>query len=366
MYLRFSLLFVLSIFLIGCGGSSSRVNTPNPPSIQVPTPPGAQMLGSISNVQALASCPTGFSSGYKCSQATVSCPGTADIQVTYGVQLVSGSKGTVVFHSGSGGTTPSNSGTAASYASAGYSLVNLAWASQWEDTGLAQKNVGTAACRPATIISYIFGNVAPSGAKCAQGFSGGSAALAYALAWYGADSYLDKVQLVSGPVFSDIALGCQVPPPPPVTVCPPGQFGCQPGDTFQASLSYLSGAATLAGQISGDASCGQSTPTSTASATNWKAQSIVDGTSKRSFTHPKTSISGWVCDNGLNNSGAQGNIYFQQFTSASQALSFLVVPVNNCSGAEGTEAGFTPSGVDVPTAMLSDMTDPVQGCVLNH
>src|SRR5581483_9850 len=253
MYIRFSLLFVLSAVLAGCGGGSSpSPSTPTPP---IPTPPGAQMLGSVSQVQALPSCPSGFSSGYQCSQATVSCPGTADIQVTYGVQQTAGSKGTIILHSGSGGTTPFQGTAAQLYASAGYSLVTLAWASQWEDTGVATKSVATAACRPATLFSYIAQNVATSGPKCAEGFSGGSAALAYALAWYGADSYLDKVQLVSGPVFSDIAEGCMVPQASPVTVCASGQFGCVPGDTFTASPSYLSMSAVLLGQISGDATC---------------------------------------------------------------------------------------------------------------
>ena len=57
---------------------------------------------------------------------------------------------------------------------------------------------------------------------CAQGFSAGSGALGYALAWYGAatsaEYHLDKVALLSGPVFSDIEQGCEDPIPPPQTV----------------------------------------------------------------------------------------------------------------------------------------------------
>jgi hypothetical protein len=314
-------------------------------------------------VQALSSCPAGFLAGSQCSSAIVTCPGTADIQVTYGVLTGAPGKGTILIHGGSGGTEPYNGMVSPLYQAAGYSLIQLAWATQWEDTGLSTKNVGMAACRPATLLSYLANDVAPSGPKCALGNSAGSAAMGYSLAWYGASTYLDKVQFSSGPVFSDISQGCQVPSPGPQTICPAGQFGCEAGDTFTDSPSYDPSSATNVGVITGDASCGSGTSSSSTSIASWKAQSIVDGTTTRTFAYPDTSLSGWICDNGENNSAAQANIYFQQFTNSSQAASFLVVPVSSCSGPEGVGSGFTPSGTDVPTAMLSDITDPVNGCV---
>lgn len=325
---------------------------------------GGPKLGNVSQVQALRSCPAGFSPGAQCSQATVSCPNTADIQVTYGVQQGSGTKGTVVMVSGSGGTLPFNGAVVPLYTEAGYSLITFAWSSDWQDTGLAAKNIATAACRPATLLNYLLQN--GRGAKCAHGDSGGAAAIGYALAWYGASSYLDKVQLVSGPVFSDVEQGCEVPPPPPMTVCPAGQFGCERGDTFQDTLSYDSAAAMYAQQITGQTGCAGNARTSSASNTAWKAMSIVDGTTQRSFSYPKTALSGWVCDNGINNSAAEGNIFFQQFTSSSQIANLLLVPVSNCTGAEDVDTGFTPNGMFVPTAMLNDMTDPVNGCMVRH
>src|SRR2546423_14143085 len=64
---------------------------------------------------------------------------------------------------------------------------------------------------------------------CAQGSSAGSAAIAYALAWYGAgDStvqnggYLDNVELLAGPPLSDIYEGCEYPRDGAVTVCGTG------------------------------------------------------------------------------------------------------------------------------------------------
>ncbi len=61
---------------------------------------------------------------------------------------------------------------------------------------------------------------------CAQGDSAGSAAVVYSMTYYGAASYLYNVELISGPVLSDIKQGCQEPAPnDPVTVCPAGQNG---------------------------------------------------------------------------------------------------------------------------------------------
>jgi len=45
---------------------------------------------------------------------------------------------------------------------------------------------------------------------CAQGEARGSAQIAYSLALYGSGTYLDKVELLSGPVLSDLEQGCEV------------------------------------------------------------------------------------------------------------------------------------------------------------
>lgn len=320
-------------------------------------------LGSVSNITSLASCPAGFPTGAQCSQATVSCPNTANIQVTFGIhQVPDAPRGTIVFFGGGGGTAPYGADFDRLYTQAGYSLATLAWGSEWEDTGLAQKNIRTAACRPATMLNFILRSAAP-GAKCAQGISGGSAAVAYSLSAYGAAAFLDKVELLSGPVFSDISRGCKVPNPAPVTVCPPGQFGCEGGDTFQDSSSYLPTSAAFVGHLSNDPSCGGSMPTTSRSQARWKSMSIVDGTAQSSFFYPNTSLSGWVCDNGLNNSAAQGDLFYRQFTSIGQTASFHLTPIKNCAGAEGVDNGQTSSGQTGLLAIVADMTDPIQGCV---
>jgi len=323
-------------------------------------------LGTVSNVTSLSSCPAGFPVGAKCSEATVSCSGTVDIQVTFGLHDVPASKGTIVLHGGSVGTDASSGLTGTfdqSYTADGYSVVTLAWATPWEDTGLTNKSIRTAACRPATALNFILNNRSRHGAKCAQGFSGGSGALAYALSAYDAGSYLDKVVLEAGPVFSDIAQGCQVPNPQKVTVCTEGQFGCIPGDTFSDSPTYGGTVVGLMREVTGIRNCGGVANTTMQSSNVWKAQSIVDGTAKSSFSYPHTSIAGWLCDNGLNNSAAQGDLFYKQFTNASQADHFQVTPIRNCTGAEGVWFGQTPAGEAGLDAIVADMTDPISGCV---
>src|SRR5208282_4513681 len=132
--------------------------------------------------------------------------------------------------------------------------------------------------------------------KCAQGFSAGSSAVAYALAWYGAGSYLDNAELLSGPVFSDIQQGCEYPQPP---------------------------------------------------------------------------LAGWVCNNGTtsvgNNSAAQGDIFYQQFTSTQQAGgSFSLNPVSNCNGDEGVDPGTVVlSGVTV-VGSTAISNDTIAHCIVRH
>ena len=371
-------IFVLALLLSlgGCGGSSSTANTTPPPGCTTDCGTPAA-LGTVSSVSLLSSCPSNYATGMSCSQATVSCPNTADIGVTYGYLAPASIKGTVFFHGGGDGMVPQDiSDFSAAYLGAGYALVQMAWVSTWEDTGLTTKNIGAAACRPATLMNYIFQNVAtPSGAaKCAQGFSAGSAAVGYALAWYGAGSYLDNAELVSGPVFSDIQQGCEFPQPPLLTICGPGQFGCPSGGQFQDSPSYTPGTALGVGGITGDATCGGSggtTPTSSQSNANWKAMSIVNGTAMPSFSYPKTSLAGWVCNNGTtsvgNNSAAQGDIFYQQFTSISQtAGSFSLNPVSNCNGDEGVDQGTIGTGPGAPLGSTAITADTVAHCTVKH
>ena len=395
--------FVLALLLgvisvaMGCGGSSASSSTPSGGGTGGGGTGGGgtgggggggsgagmpAALGTVSGVSALSSCPAmqNYAAGMSCYQATVSCPNTADIGVTYGYLAPPGTiQGTVFFHGGGDGTEAQDiSDFAPDYLGAGYALVQMSWATQWENTGLTTLNVGYAACRPATLMNYIFQKVATTSgaAKCAQGFSAGSAAVGYALAWYGAGSYLDNAELISGPVFSDIEQGCEYPPPALLNICVPGQFGCPANSEFQDSPSYVPGTAEGVGGITGDPTCGgggTGTPTSAQSGANWKAMSIVNGTSMPSFTYPDTSIAGWVCNNGTtsvgNNSAAQGDIFYLQFTSTSQTGgSFSLNPVSNCNGDEGVSQGnigTTPGWQAITNDTIGSATNAPH-CTVRH
>jgi hypothetical protein len=320
-------------------------------------------LGTVSHVQKLAACPAGYGGAASCWQATVSCPKTEDISVTYSYDPAPGTpKGTIFFHWGGPGTRPAGPKYTLLFSSAGFSLITMAWESAWEDTGLPEKNLKAAGCRPATLMKYVMENVAGGAAKCAVGFSGGSAAIAYALAEYGAGDYLDDAELISGPVFSDVAQGCKVPQPPPLTICASGQFGCS-GKAFQDSPAYFAGYTWGMGRMTGDTTCGRDKPTTASSEARWKAMSIVDGLPDSTFTYPKTAIGGWVCNNGVNNSAAQGQLFYEQITSASQTAGFSLNPVNDCYSAEGVDAGTVANGQNTLAAFTSHV---IASCVSRH
>jgi len=94
--------------------------------------------------------------------------------------------------------------------------------------------------------------------------------------------------------------------------------------------------------------------------------SIVDGTSGPSFSYPKTAMAGWLCSNGLNNSAAQGEYFYQQLVSHSQVSDYSVTRIDNCTGPEGVGDGRTPDGKLGLDAISADMTSPVAGCIKRH
>ena len=366
---RLSYLFVV-VISVACGNGTGHFSATLPPS-------PSSGLGSVSSVSSVATCPSDFYPGMTCFRATVSCTSTDDINVIYGVKTPADVKGTIFLHAGSGGTTafsygPLADGYVDSYFKGGYQVVELEWASDWEiATSGGAENIKRAACRPATLLNYVYENIhggsAGQGGMCAHGDSAGSAAMAYALTWYKADSFLDKVVLTSGPVLGDIEAGCKVPNVPPITVCGSGQFGCV-GQPWTDAPQYQPGS-NAPQKWTGDMTCnnvptGQST--SSASNTNWKAQSIVDGTASANFSYPKTALSGWLCSNGVNPSAAQGQYYYQNIKGPSQTAAFSVNRVDGCPGAEDIWDGTVSSGESAFAASVNDMLDPVAGCVKRH
>ena len=333
--------------------------------------------------------------GLTCYQATVSCPNTTGDLITFGYEKPSQNppNGTIVLFSGAGGTTASATpGSEASYAQAylsqGYTVVQLAWLHDWETTNWDPVipnpyNIQTAACLPATFLHYVRYGQNPvmysAGGMCAQGASAGSAALAYSVAWYGAADpvagYLDKLELISGPVFSDIAQGCYVPPPPqtvtPVNICSGNPSYCVgwPSGGLSESPSYVMGTEHSVGSWTGDSSCRGSQSTTQASYNNWLAQSIVNGPNGGggSFNYSKTAMGAWLCSSDVqgtyNNSAPEGWLfYYQVGQQSSPPIFFNVTAVGSCSDPEGVGQGIVVAGAYAGqtgfNAISSDMADP--------
>jgi len=311
-----------------------------------------------------------------CQLADIFCPNAQSTSFTFGflnpagiVPGVSQTKGVIVLFNGAGGTSPGSALYAANYFTAGYEVVEMEWDGDWEQTyypfpnGI-YGNIQNAACRPATFLNFVYTSIFPSiqqansqAAMCAHGSSGGSAQIAYSLAYYGAGSYLDNVELLSGPVLSDVEQGCQWgPQAPQVNVCGQtnyngGQYGCQlgGGPTWSISPTYVPNANASVGNWTGDPTCANannSGPTGAASESRWLAQSIVDQEAitglgaAPTFNYLSTGMSAWLCrkvkigTGSANNSSPHGQIFYKNIGSTNSPPNYGVYAVDNCNGAE--------------------------------
>lgn len=302
---------------------------------------------------------------------------------------------TIFLHSGGNGEdyfdAKPDTGKYVSYANqyynAGFQVVQIAWLGNWADNTNEPplKVAKYEACRTATILNFAYtsplihnSGANSSGAMCAQGHSAGSAAMAYPLAWYGASSYLNSVLLTSGPVYANIAAGCQYPPASqfknPITVCPSGQFGCQAGaaNTWPNTVQYLNdGTSSFVAEITDNppGNCnnytGSGTPT-TSDNQDWLKMSI--GSSGASYSYPKTSLYAYLCNNPLNtqtmtnqnNAAGEGQLFYQNITSASQVLNYAVYGVTGCVNYEEIWDGNISNGSSAFTSSAQNM---INSCV---
>jgi hypothetical protein len=98
----------------------------------------------------------------------------------------------------------------------------------------------------------------------------------------------------------------------------------------------------------GDPTCAGTKYTSQESDDAWKAMSIVSPGGRTSF--PQTAISGWVCNNAINNSASQTYEWFEQITSP-----WSLTSMTGCLGAEDVDNATTPQGVAGVVAIPADM-----------
>jgi len=395
--------------------------------------PGALALGTVSAVTQVT-CPAeatnyGWVSEKPngspvtiCYTANVSCPNVPDLGITYGVATPSGtSNGTAIFVSPKGGTQPVGGNLANNMPyelyHANYQTIQMAWDSDWRDGATGGGYFKSAACRPATMLSYFNTTYyqtavnAPTAGSCAVSFSGGAAALGYSLTYYGA-SFLDKAIFVSGPHYSNLIDGC-VPSAAPVSVCPSSDgvtypMGCNTmAETWTEPGQYTGGAANELGQQIGDnPPCNVKSHVYTATdEANLTADSLVDQAPDSSFNYPQTAISAYECDDDVNwgnPSETQAWLYFAQIANPTQvaggcsyqntAQPAACLAVNRVYGCQSTEAAYsgyvcvgntcpvctgnppscTCAGVACsgsyaePAILLADFEDPVNGCIKRH
>ncbi len=364
----FVYLFVLSLSLSVCGPKARA---------QMPT------VG-LTGITTLQSCPSnlGFYTSdpnhpSTCSQATITCPNTAPIVLTWSLTNAGATQGTIVFFTSAGGTdAASDPGEEQwfipGYISAGYQVVQTAWATPWEITNNGSTsydyNIRNAACRPASVLDYVCQHIYPASnnlqaGMCAQGISAGGAAIVYSLTWYDAAKFLDKAGLLSGPPLSDIEQGCEIPNGAGALMCPTGQLGCNGwtqgpnGAPIIAPVEYTQQADLVETWSGGTANtgpaCANTTNTQTWTTQNakWLHMSIVDTSGYAgtpNFNYPQTAMTSWLCASDMegtqNNSGSQGMLFYQQITQQSQVFwpYYQVNSVTLCKGTEGVDAGTPP------------------------
>jgi hypothetical protein len=354
---------------------------------------GSLPVGQVTGVTS-ASClsSSGWYPGMNCYSATISgCTNTTNMNFTYGYLTPASGKiqGVIVFFNGKDGTVPVGDATGSStgewqfiqdYIGAGYEVVQIAWNFAWQQyyspwpggSSPSIANVQAGACRPATFLNYVFNNIYlpitqgsngnPHAGMCAQGASAGSAQIAYSLSYYYAPApnstwWIDNVELISGPVLSDMAQGCVQPAPQNQTVvCPAGQTGCRLGSggySWSLYPTYLTGPNQSVGAWTNNGTCAMGTNTTQNSYNLWLAQSIVDQGNGVApvFYYPHTSMGGWLCRSVFhrtpidcvvnfnaqycpNNSSPQGQIYHAQ-VSLTPPPTYNVYAVDSCNGPEG-------------------------------
>lgn len=223
-------------------------------------------LGTISN-SASVTCTTNFYHGSACTDVTVSCPNVADIQATYGyVEPKETKVGVVALVNGAEDLTPGGAHYVGAYLSYGFAIEQVEFAAGWEVTGEIP-NLKNAACRLATLLNYMQEATRsfPFGVHAG---SAGAGAVGYAMAWYGWAP--QAVELTSGPSFSDIELGCEVPRPAHLLVVPTN------GGSWTDLLNYNETNTEANMQAwTGDPTCAGTKYTSQESDDAWKAMSIV-------------------------------------------------------------------------------------------
>jgi hypothetical protein len=294
-----------------------------------------------------AKCLSGATSGASCASINVSCPGIPDLTATLSYAVPQGAaKGTIILLTGGGGTSFLNSGFPDKYIADGFRVVQLGWTSDWEDTG----GVGlvSASCRGASVFKFVFDHMQGGDRTtgfCAQGSSGGGAAIAYALAQYGLSNYFDYVVIAAGPGVARMDYGCDrsLYTGPALNLC--SQLTNAPY-WFNGGLKVDGWENTTTCDV---------TPALPSDIDKWMADSII--TPGANFSYPKTGMSWYFCTTPpVNNSTGEGKFLIDQ-----------VVPKNNPPDVN-CYSGICKGELvwQDPNAFNATLAEMLGQCVANH
>jgi hypothetical protein len=238
---------------------------------------------------------------------------------------------------GSTWTVPGMQNYAKSFHEAGYTIVTATLPS-WQNAGVGfAPNILAAACRPATLIHFI-----ANGSQIALGAaSAGSAAAAYALAWYGEASDIAVLEIGSGPVMSDLSQGCETPKAAEITVIPTN------GASFTSTAYYNAGIPPQMTTFTGQ-TCLSKQNSTQQQIQNWLDMSIL--APGWQAVYPTTQISAWLCATSQepNNSAGQGFLYLSQ-------VGAQITAMTGCTGSEDIDTALTPQGINGLTALVADL-----------
>lgn len=283
-------------------------------------------------------CPAGAPPGATCEKLSIGCVTGEPIDATLAIVMpASAPKGTIVHFSGGGGEGFETGGVQA-YQDAGFAQVFVAWASDWEQT--TSQGILAAACRPAAALQWAYDqHYGP--AFCGQGFSGGSGQLAYALAHYNGAVLLDYVNLLSGPPFARIDLGCDFSKPATAQVC-------STTDTTQLPPAKLNA-------WENTTTCGSTSPSS-ADAAKWTADSVMVG---GVYNYPNTVVQFHDCTNNATAVTAMAQLYYNLVLTAEGFVSSLA-SYHCYSAADGCQ------GEDLGSGTTAAVNALIAECTLRH
>jgi len=292
-----------------------------------------------------------------------------------------------MFSHGDGTTLDFDSTVIGNYNAAQFQTVEVVWqsdagaSSPWELASGSPAIIKHAACRPATLLNWIFTHIYGSGGKCAEGVSAGSAAIAYSMAQYDVN-YLDAVEFLSGPPLSDISKGCGQQTYQSANVCsesfcksaPPGMT---PEGSWMDTFKYTDAESAIDRWTNlPEGTCGTA-PNSYGS--NYLDMSIVDNESDSTFHYPATAVSIWVCaksgaSNSIcggsnptaNNSAAEADYFADQIAGFGSARALSLYRVDQCNPTHedvgnGVVPAFYSNGI-CPTGNTVIASDMAKQC----